>query len=242
MWQEAVFGDDLLPIIISLLVLFTTRAVLFGGGALLWVRFSKWAQKNLIYTKESIPLSWRLDGLPAISTLLLDSVLVGLAIWIGLFRLEEETTWTHAFITFSIYYIWYELYFYYTHRLFHLPKFFWIHRLHHERRATNGMTSLAFSIPERLILIFGAVVLPGFVSQVYPLSGPAIGFYFLYNYVMNVCGHLNVEIMPRTLLEGSYGRVMSTTLSHSMHHQVYKGNFGLFTQVLDRWHQTEIRS
>jgi len=69
MWQEAVFGEDLLPIILSLLVLFTTRAVLFGGGALLWVRFSKWAQKNLIYTKEKIPLSWKLDWLPAISTL-----------------------------------------------------------------------------------------------------------------------------------------------------------------------------
>lgn len=225
---------------LSFMALFTLRAVLFGVTGLVWTQKSKWAQENQIYTKEKIPLSWHLDFGPALRSLTIDSLLVGLAVWLGWFRIKLEGELIESVLVFIGFFVWYEVYFYYTHRWMHHPKLFWIHRLHHARRATNAATSLMFSTTERLILIFGAVGLPGLVSQFHVLPAASVSFYFLVNYILNVYEHLNVELLPSPLAQGKVGRWMATANSHSLHHQTYRGNYGLFTQVLDRLHGTQI--
>lgn len=235
-----VYSSHLPTVILSLLFVFTFRAVAFGVTALIWTRTSTWAQQNQIYTKENIPLKWSLDFFPAVTVLLLDSAVVGFAIWVGFFRITRDVSVLASVFAFLAYFVWFEIYFYYTHKWMHHPKLFWIHRLHHERRATNAMTSLMFSIPERLVLLFGAIFIPGLLSQAVILPAAGVLYYFLYNYIMNVYGHLNVELIPKRWIQGRYGQVMATTISHSKHHQVFRGNYGLFTQILDRFHKTQI--
>ncbi len=220
--------------------IFSVRAVLIGGGTLIWTRSSKWVQSHLLVPLENIPLSFKEDFAPAIRCVLLDAAIVAGVIRLGILKLTDDSSFLNDLLTFFGYFIWFEIFFYYLHRWIHLPKMYFIHRLHHRRRATTPMTSLGFSTLERLLLILGAVVLPSPISHWVPFSAEGLGLYFLYNYLMNVYGHLNVEILPQSFIESSYGKWMSTTVSHSKHHQTFRGNYGLFTQVLDRWHNTQI--
>jgi lathosterol oxidase len=120
----------------------------------------------------------------------------------------------------------------------HLPKFYWMHKHHHHSRATNPWTSLSFSVMERFVLYGGVILIPGIVSQFVPLSFDGYFLYFLANYILNVYGHLNVETVKPRFVNTWLGRFMNTTTYHALHHARYKGHYGLFTQTLDRWHDT----
>ncbi|WP_371920198.1 hypothetical protein, partial [Pseudomonas sp. FW306-02-F04-AA] len=70
--------------------------------------------------------------------------------------------------------------------MLHIPSLFWIHRHHHQSAVINPWTSLAFSFPERLILLMGLAIIPALVSPWIPLPLECFIAYFFANYALNV--------------------------------------------------------
>jgi Delta7-sterol 5-desaturase len=224
-----------------LLALFSARSFVVAGAGTLYTQLTPWAAARRIIPRASKWSTIRHDMLHGLKILVMDSLTVGTAIHFGFLRVDAGPTIVSSFTTFSLMFLWLEVYFYYSHRLLHKPSLFWIHRHHHEGNLTNPWTSLSFSFAERAVLHLGAVAVPALVSQFWPLSLPAYSFYFFVNYILNVNGHLNVEIMPRWLVLSPFGAVLNTATQHALHHARYKGDYGLFTRTLDRIHGTEFQ-
>jgi sterol desaturase/sphingolipid hydroxylase (fatty acid hydroxylase superfamily) len=77
------------------------------------------------------------------------------------------------------------------------------------------------------------------ILLVLPLH-PLIIFVFLAHMIIrNVLGHAGVELLPRTWLAGWWGRCLTTTLHHDLHHSHGRHNYGLYFTWWDRIGGTE---
>lgn len=226
-WQVGIF-----------FTIFFVRSLLIAGGSSIWIHFSSWAKSKIIVPIASGPSYLSEIGLGA-RTLFLDALFVVAMIQIKLLSLDIHASATGTILTVVVLFVWVEIYFYYSHRILHHKSLYWIHRHHHQGRATNPWTSLSFSILERGILLFGAAGVPAIASQFLPVSFQGFYLYFLLNYTLNVYGHLNVEVAPAWFVETFLGKIFLTTSYHALHHLRYRGHYGLFTQVLDRIHGTK---
>ncbi|MBY0451616.1 MAG: sterol desaturase family protein, partial [Bdellovibrionaceae bacterium] len=170
--------------------------------------------------------------------LFVDATMTVVLLKAGLLNVKKNGSLVEFVTVFGLMFVWVEIYFYYSHRLLHHPKLFRIHRAHHQGAPLSPLTSLSFSLIERLILLFGAVVLPALLSLWVPLSAEAYMAYFFTNYSLNVLGHVNVEIFSPRFVNSWAGRFFYTPTFHALHHLRYKGHFGLFTSFLDKSHGT----
>lgn len=179
------------------------------------------------------PPTWR-EARLALGTIVVDAAFVASAGALGAWRFAPTTPLNFA-ATFALVAVAYEVFFYAAHRALHHPRLFFLHADHHRTRDTNALTSMAFSVPERLILQAGATVITGGLSRLVPTSEAAVLVYFSLNFALNVWGHLGVELLPARWARSAVGRFFITTTFHALHHHDGRGHFGLFTQVLDRW-------
>lgn len=219
--------------------IFLVRATIFAGGGTAWIQTSEWAKKHKVILQDTECRAIWADVLDGLLVIAVDAVVTVLAFHYGWLRLSIDSSPLLIVATFAAMFVWLEIYFYYSHRLLHHPKLFWIHKRHHVRRATNPWTSLSFSVSERFVLLFGAVGIPAVLSHFIPMSIESYFGYFLFNYIFNVYGHLNVETLPTRFVNSRLGRIFFTTTFHALHHSRYRGHYGLFTQVLDGWHGTK---
>jgi sterol desaturase/sphingolipid hydroxylase (fatty acid hydroxylase superfamily) len=59
-------------------------------------------------------------------------------------------------------------------------------------------------------------------------------WFFVFSLVYNVYGHLGFEIYPKGFNKNWFGKWMNTSVSHNLHHQYFKGNYGLYFTIWDR--------
>ena len=209
--------------------LFKLTIVLVGFALLLLPAAKRYRIYRLPFGQNQL----RREILPALMMVCLDTVLiVGFRI-LFLHRMVPASL-SSVLITF----VWmagmYEVWFYVTHRLLHHPKLYFLHAQHHVAHVTEPLTSLSFSIIERLILIGGALGLLLLGSFFLPITQAGGALFILFNYTFNVYGHSNVEWMPEWFVRSPLGRVFFTATFHAMHHARYGGHYGLFTVLLDR--------
>ena len=50
----------------------------------------------------------------------------------------------------------------------------------------------------------------------------------------DVYGHLGFALYPKKFNSHWFGRWMNTSISHNLHHQYFKGNYGLYFTIWDR--------
>jgi lathosterol oxidase len=232
---------DLLSAILFLVSVFLIRAAVFAGGAQLWILLSPASERFRITAKATEKISIKKEILRGISVIFFDAIFVSSMIHFGFLKIESDPKWFEPLLTFVFLFLWFEIYFYFSHRAIHHPKLFWIHAAHHEGKGTSPFTSLSFSLTERLILLIGAIGLPAVFSQwnAIPLQG--LGIYFLVNYILNVNGHLGRELFSANFLLHPKFSWLASSTSHALHHIRYKGNYGLFTQFLDRFFHTDFQ-
>lgn len=211
------------------------RALLFAGGAWLWLRYVPWPRRRVLVVSPGQPDRLAQEISRAFGLLLLDTLVFVGFYQAGGIRFSEPAAILPHVITYVAMTFWFEIYFYASHRLLHTPRLFWIHRYHHRTRATNPWNSLSFSYLERLILIAGMVMIPGLFSQLVPIPLAGWGAYLLVNYFFNVYGHSNVELQGPDYPASAMGRIFNTTSFHSMHHVRPDTHFGLFFPWLDQW-------
>lgn len=235
--MDSLNGLPLLYLVCYFSAYFFARGVIFAEGLSRFLRLDTRWRKRAVYRvakpADQVRNEIKTTGIIAV----LDAVWISLVIKLGAFS-PNPYDLPLLLGTFAAMFVWFEIWFYFTHRLMHLPQFFWIHKRHHESKVTDPWTSLSFSIPERLILVFGATGLPALATHFLPISGYGILAYFFTNYLLNVYGHSNTEWISPSALGRRGGQFLNTATYHALHHARYKGHYGLFTPYLDHLFET----
>lgn len=125
-----------------------------------------------------------------------------------------------------------DAYFYWLHRLMHLPAFYRkVHLTHH--RSVNPSPWAAFSFhPLESVGEAGIMPLLLVALPLHPIS--FFGF-VLFMTIFNVYGHLGYELFPATIYRHPLGKWLNTSVYHNLHHEKFHGNYGLYFTFWDRW-------
>lgn len=125
-----------------------------------------------------------------------------------------------------------EIYFYFSHVLIHRPKWYKkIHSIHHYSNPVTPWASFSFHPYESLI---HASFIPLFICLV-PVHPVVIFFYLIFMTMTAVSNHLGYEIIKSKNIRSFF----ISGEHHSIHHEKFKHNFGLYFTVLDKWFKTE---
>lgn len=124
-----------------------------------------------------------------------------------------------------------DAYFYWAHRLMHHPKLFkWFHVIHHKSTNPSPWASFAFQ-PSEAFIESGIIYLFAFTLPVHFIH---IFSFLVFMTIYNVYGHLGFELAPRGFNRHWLFKWLNTSVNHNMHHQYFKGNYGLYFTWWDR--------
>ncbi|MGF1463262.1 MAG: sterol desaturase family protein [Maricaulaceae bacterium] len=213
---------------------FAVRALSLVGLGFAMLRFWRFARKRLVFQLPYAEGQLRREAVRAALVVVFDATVVTAAFLTGLVARPETAPVWAGLATFAAMFIWYELWFYGTHRAMHHKSLLWIHRAHHDAKICDPLTSLSFSLGERAILLIGVIGFAAVASRLMPFDVRGLMAYALFNYTVNVIGHSNAEIYPRWLIRSPVGGLIATPSYHALHHARFRGHYGLFTTVLDR--------
>ena len=142
-----------------------------------------------------------------------------------------EYGWFYFFAAFPLMFIIHDTYFYWSHRIMHHPKVFKIfHLVHH--RSTNPSPWAAYAF-HPLESIIEAGIIPIFLFTI-PIHSLHLPVFFLLSIIYNVYGHTGYEIYPGGFSKNWLGKWINTSVNHNLHHQYFKGNYGLYFLFWDR--------
>ena len=200
------------------------------------VRRKRWLHRKVV--ADFAPWS---DVRREIALSALTCVIYSVVVLITIFAVRRE--WTRLYLDIHVFGWWWfaasivltiflhDAYFYWTHRLMHLRSLFPImHRSHH--RSTNPTPWAAYAFdPLEALVQAGILPLVVFLYPIHPLAflvfmGVQLGF--------NVMGHAGFEIFPHWFLDSRLGKFLNTPTNHAMHHQYFRGNYGLYFNFWDR--------
>ena len=182
---------------------------------------------------------WRLfrrEMLWAALTLVFTGVVIGAASrWLqhaGIitFHPERASPWVIAG-EFVLYFIGFDAWFYWLHRLMHKEPFYgWIHKIHHGSISPNLLTTFSESPLEGFVnggflLLFTALFTVH--AQTMILITP-------FNVLMGLYVHSGFEFFPRWWNRSWLTKWFITATFHDQHHRFFKGNYGGYTTLWDR--------
>src|SRR3954453_11037038 len=132
---------------------------------------------------------------------------------------------------FAFYFVAFDLFFYCAHRLFHTDLLYHsVHATHHRSVTPDPLTAFSFHPLEALVM--GSFV---------PLMMFVVNFHLYAIIAVNAYGVLNSlaldsgrEFFPARWYRGRLSRFYITPYYHDAHHQLYRCNFGAFTNIWDR--------
>ncbi|MFS4491892.1 sterol desaturase family protein [Maribacter sp. 2308TA10-17] len=142
-----------------------------------------------------------------------------------------------AYFGFLVFLLIDDTWFYWIHRMLHHPKIYkYVHRVHHKSIDVNPFTSLSFHWAEAFILTFW--VIP--ISLLFPIYLPALIALQLYGFLDNIKSHLGYEFFP-SWWNKSFGKIMTSSTHHNMHHSKFNGNYGVHFRIWDKLLGTEFK-
>lgn len=129
-----------------------------------------------------------------------------------------------------------DTYFYWMHRTVHHPRLYKrIHLVHHKSINPSPWASYSFHFWEGwLEAMIAPIIL--FLIPMHPL---ALLLFTFVAFGINVYGHLGYEIAPRWFRHTFLFEIVNTSVHHNMHHEKFKGNYGLYFRIWDRIMKTE---
>ncbi len=137
----------------------------------------------------------------------------------------------YFWLAFPLMLVIHDAYFYWMHRLMHAPSLFkFFHVVHHKSTNPSPWASFAFQ-PTEAIVEAGIIILFAFTIPVHIIH--IFGF-LIFMTIYNVYGHLGYELFPKGTNKHWFGKWFNTSVNHNMHHQYFKGNYGLYFTFWDR--------
>lgn len=182
--------------------------------------------------KPQLPLEIRYS----MSTLLIQTLIFWLIYWmnqkqyLNIYVGFGSRGYLHELTALVAYFVFYDAYFYWTHRLLHQGWFYKkVHVVHHMSLNPTPFASYSFHPIEALIsqlyffplLYFGAMSLELLVVLVVLTD------------VGNLAGHLGYDFTPKAMWKSRWGSWLTTPTHHNMHHQFSKANYGLYWRGWD---------
>ena len=221
-----------------------SRYLIFAGSAFLifYVLYPQVFSKNKIQER----LAKRKDFIREIMHSMQTNIVIGFIGALILYTPLRE--YTMIYFTVSDYPVWWiplsvivamlihDTYFYWMHRSGHHPKVFkYIHIVHHKSVNPSPWTSYSFNLTEAILEALIAPV----ILFLLPMHIVALLAYGLISIGMNVYGHLGYEIAPKWFRKSLLFEIMNTSVYHNLHHEKFKGNYGLYFRIWDRLMKTE---
>lgn len=215
------------------------RYFFFAGTA--YIIFYRWKQKTLSGIKiqkkappAQIVRQEILNSLLTLSIYCVTSLLVFEWQKSGITKIYLDIhrySYAYFMISIVVMIIVHDTYFYWTHRLLHLPKFFkWIHKTHHH--SDNPTPWAAFSFhPLEAIISAGIIPIIVFIIPCHPF---ALFSFLTFMTFINVIGHLGYETFSKRIMNNKILQWQNTSTNHNIHHQRSKYNFGLYFTFWDR--------
>lgn len=128
-----------------------------------------------------------------------------------------------------------DAWFYWMHRLLHHPVWYrYVHAEHHKSLDVNPYSSLSFHFVEPFLL--SAWIFP--VAFIFPIYAPTLLLVQLWGLLDNIKSHLGYELYPAGFNSG-WLRFLTSSTHHNMHHQRFRGNYGVHFRLWDRLLGTE---
>jgi sterol desaturase/sphingolipid hydroxylase (fatty acid hydroxylase superfamily) len=143
---------------------------------------------------------------------------------------HNPTSWWVVGLEYVAYFLGFDTYFYWFHRLMHVePIYTWVHKIHHRSTSPNVLTTLSVA-PLESIINGGFVPLFTALLTVHSstmlLIGPT-------NIIMGLYVHAGYEFFPRWWNKTWVTRWFITSTFHDQHHRYFKWNFGGYTTIWD---------
>lgn len=149
----------------------------------------------------------------------------------NIFTDRNEYGMVYYYLTLPLMFIIHDAYFYWTHRLMHLPILYkYVHHTHHQSINPTPFSSYSFHPLESVV---EAGIIP-VIAFTLPVSPSALLFFLFCQFIYNVYGHSGYEFYPRGLNKTKLGRWLNTSFAHNMHHRHFNKNFGLYFLFWDR--------
>lgn len=143
----------------------------------------------------------------------------------------SEKGWPYFIASIVIMIVLHDTYFYWAHRLMHHPKIYPIfHKVHHLSTNPSPWASFSFH-PLEAVVEFGIVPFFVFLLPCHPAALIIFSFFMM---IENVIGHVGYEIFPKNWNKYFITKWINTSTNHNMHHQYFKGNYGLYFTFWDR--------
>jgi len=150
----------------------------------------------------------------------------------------EKLGWGYLVLSVVLAIFWHDTYFYWTHRMMHHPKLFpYFHKVHHLSHNPTPWAAFSFH-PLEAVVEAGVLV---FMVILIPMPPLAIFLFLIFMVTMNVLGHTGYEVFPKNFLKTWFGSWQNTPTHHNMHHQLGKGNYGLYFNLWDKWMNTNFK-
>ena len=137
----------------------------------------------------------------------------------------NDRSWGYFVLSLAVMIAFHDFYFYWTHRWMHHQAIFkYVHRVHH--LSTNPSPWAAYSFhPIEAFVQTGVFLIIVFTL---PTHGLALFIFLTYMIVRNVLGHVGFEFYPKGFLRNRLFNWNTSTTHHSMHHQFFNCNYGLY--------------
>jgi len=125
-----------------------------------------------------------------------------------------------------------DTYFYWIHRLMHLPAVYRrVHLIHH--KSVNPSPWAAYSFhPVEAILEAGIVPILLLIMPLHPISFLAFVTLMLW---FNIYGHLGYELFSPKTYTHPIGQWINSSIYHNLHHEKFHGNYGLYFTFWDKF-------
>jgi len=186
---------------------------------------------------EQTPGQTRREFLYSLRSIAIFGLVTGLVVyascfgWTRLYTRPDEYGWPWFVLSIGVMVFIHDAYFYWTHRLMHIPWLYrMLHHTHHRSLSPTPWAAYAFSTGEAFVQAGQGVV----IVLLIPVHREAYGIFMFIQIVFNAFGHCGYEIFPRRFLRSRLGLFLNSVTHHAMHHEKFRANYGLYFNVWDR--------
>ena len=142
----------------------------------------------------------------------------------------SDRWWWYFFLSFVIYILYHDAYFYWTHRLLHHRWFMRFHRIHHMSHSPTPWAAFSFHPVEAIINSSVTLTIVLFL----PVHIFTILLFYLCMTAVNVYGHLGFEMFGKSESTHWFWRWWLKTIYHDLHHERWTANFWFYFTWWDR--------
>jgi sterol desaturase/sphingolipid hydroxylase (fatty acid hydroxylase superfamily) len=143
--------------------------------------------------------------------------------------------WGYFVISLFMMLLFHDAYFYWTHRLMHHPRIYrYVHKVHHMSTNPSPWAAYSFHPYEAIVQAFSFVLMV-FLLPLHPLT---LFIFLAYMITRDVLGHLGFELFPKGFTRNKWLSWHTTTTHHSLHHEYFNYNYGLYFSWWDNLMKT----